>query len=340
MRDNQIATVCYVRFGRRPHGRTVRRVLETGPTAIRTFRRFAPYHEIPDAVERRLAIVTLHSEGWNTKSIAGYLKTSRPTVYRALKRWIAEGVYGLEDRPRGAKRKADLRVMNEVRKLQQNPELGEFRVSAALELLGIYLSPRTCGRILAVNRELYGLKKPKRGAKEKREMPFQSSRRHEIWSVDVRYLDHDLPPGELPEGGKVYSISVLENHSRALLASAVSTSQDLTAYLSVLYTAVERYGAPEVLVSDGRASSRRTRPRPSTAPWASARRPSRRGSPGRTSWRPPSTYSAGWQTTTSPGPKAGRSSPPPTTGRWSSTTPRCIGRTANARTRAGARRRS
>jgi putative transposase len=251
MRDNQIATVCYVRFGRRPHGRTVRRVLETGPTAIRTFRRFAPYHEIPDAVERRLAIVTLHSEGWNTKSIAGYLKTSRPTVYRALKRWIAEGVYGLEDRPRGAKRKADLRVMNEVRKLQQNPELREFRVSAALELLGIYLSPRTCGRILAVNRELYGLKKPKRGAKEKREMPFQSSRRHEIWSVDVRYLDHDLPPGELPEGGKVYSISVLENHSRALLASAVSTSQDLTAYLSVLYTAVERYGAPEVLVSDG-----------------------------------------------------------------------------------------
>ena len=154
----------------------MRRVLETGPTAIRMFRRFAPYHEIPDAVERRLAIVTLHSEGWNTKSIAGYLKTSRPTVYRALKRWIAEGVYGLEDRPRGAKRKADLRVMNEVRKLQQNPELGEFRVSAALELLGIYLSPRTCGRILAVNRELYGLKKPKRGAKEKREMPFQSSR--------------------------------------------------------------------------------------------------------------------------------------------------------------------
>lgn len=82
-------------------------------------------------------------------------------------------------------------------------------------------------------------------------MPFQSSRRHEIWSVDVRYLDHHLSPDELPAGGKVYAISILENHSRALLASAVSTSQDLTAYLSVLYTAVERYGAPEILVSDG-----------------------------------------------------------------------------------------
>ncbi len=251
MRDNEIATVCYVRFGSRPHGRTVRRVLEANPTAIRMFRRFEPYHEVEGVVERRLAVVTLHSEGWNTKSIAGYLKTSRPTVYRTLKRWIAEDVRSLEDRPRGGKRKADFRAMNEVRKLQENPELGEFRVSAALARMGIHLSPRTCGRILAVNRKLYGLEKPKRGSKAKKGMPFQSGRRHEIWSVDVRYLDHHLPPDELYEGGKVYSVSILENHSRALLASAVSTSQDLTAYLSVLHAAVERYGAPEVLVSDG-----------------------------------------------------------------------------------------
>ena len=251
MRDNEIATICYVRFGRRPHGRTVRRVLETEPTAIRMFRRFGPYHEIPDARERRLAIVTLHAEGWNVKSIAAYLKTSRPTVYRTLRKWIAEGVQGLEDKPRGGVRKVDLRAMNEVRKLQENPELGEFRVSAALEQLGIHLSPRTVGRVLAVNRKLYGLAKPKRGSKQKKEMPFQSRRRHEVWSVDVRYLDHHLPPDELREGDKVYAISVLENHSRAVLASAVSTSQDLTAYLSVLYAAVERYGAPEVLVSDG-----------------------------------------------------------------------------------------
>ena len=246
MRDNEIATICYVRFGERPHGRTVRRVLESKPTAIRMFRRFKPYHEIAEPTERRLAIVTLHSEGWNVKSIAGYLKTSRHTVYKALNRWIAEGVYGLEDKPRGGKRKVDLQAMNEVRKMQENPELGEFRVSAALAQLGIYLSPRTCGRILAVNRKLYGLEKPKKGSKEKKEMPFQSDRRHEVWSVDVRYLDHHLPDKD-----KVYCISILDNHSRALLASAVSTNQDLTAYLSVLYTAVERYGAPEILVSDG-----------------------------------------------------------------------------------------
>ena len=44
--------------------------------------------------------------------------------------------------------------MQEVKKLQMNPELGEYRVSAALEQLGIKLSPRTCGRILALVKEM------------------------------------------------------------------------------------------------------------------------------------------------------------------------------------------
>lgn len=46
-----------------------------------------------------------------------------------------------------------------VRHLQENPHLGEFRVHAAFAQLGIHLSPRTRGRILAVNRRLYVLEK-------------------------------------------------------------------------------------------------------------------------------------------------------------------------------------
>ena len=46
-------------------------------------------------------------------------------------------------------------------------------------------------------------------------------------------------------GGRAYAISILENRSRAILASAVSPTQDLAAFLSVLYRAVERYGSPE-----------------------------------------------------------------------------------------------
>ncbi len=253
----EITQICYVQFGRKPSKNTVKAVLRREPAPPFAKRHFPSYREMTEGRERRTAVVRLHAEGWTPTAIASYLKTSRQTVYSVLGRWVEEGEEGLEDKPRGRPkgvRKVDLKAMREVRKLQENPELGEFRVHAALARMGIDLSPRTCGRILAVNRKLYGLKKPKRGAKEKKEMPFQSARRHEIWSVDIRYIDHHLPSEELPEGGgKVYAISILENHSRALLASAITTSQDTTAYLSVLYSAVERYGSPEVLVSDGGA---------------------------------------------------------------------------------------
>jgi putative transposase len=245
---NEIANAVYVRFGRRPDHKTVRRVLAEEPIPLRFVRRFPPYREIPERRERRLAVVSLHAEGWSAKAISGYLRVGRSTVYRVLKRWAEEGPEGLEDKPHGRPpgvRKVTLKAMEAVRRLQQNPNLGEFRVHAALAQVGIHLSPRTCGRILALNRELYGLEKPKGPSKEKKEMPFRATRRHQFWSADVRYIDdHGL-------GGRVYVVSVLDNHSRAILSSAVTRTQDLASYLSVLYAAVERYGSPEALVTDG-----------------------------------------------------------------------------------------
>lgn len=198
-----------------------------------------------------MAIVELHSEGWNAKAIAGYLKTSKPTVYRALRKWIKEGVEGLDDK-KGGVRKVELKAIEAVRRLQKNPNLGAFRVHAALAQIGIHLSPRTCGRFLALNRRFYGLEKPKARRRKKKPMPFASSRRHEYWTADVRYIYHRL-------GGNVYAISILENHSRAILASSVSRTQDSGAFLSVLYRAIECYGSPEALVTDGGAIFRSKR---------------------------------------------------------------------------------
>jgi putative transposase len=75
-------------------------------------------------------------------------------------------------------RKVTLRAMKAVRRLQQNPNLGEFRLHAALAQVSIHLRPRTCGRIPALNRVLYSL--------EKRELPFAARRRHQYSTVDVR----------------------------------------------------------------------------------------------------------------------------------------------------------
>jgi putative transposase len=150
MRLGEIANICYVRFGRRPSKHTIKRVLSEDPIPLKIMRRFDPYHEIPEPRERRTAVVSLHSEGWSAKTIAGYLGTHKSTVYRVLRRWIEEGEEGLEDKPYGRPagvRKVDLTAIEAVRRLQQNPELGEFRVHAALAQMGIHLSPATCGRI-------------------------------------------------------------------------------------------------------------------------------------------------------------------------------------------------
>lgn len=50
--------------------------------------------------------------------------------------------------------------------------------------------------------------------------------------------------------GMIYCISVMENFSRAILASAISRKQDNEAFFAVLYDAVRHFGVPEVLVSD------------------------------------------------------------------------------------------
>ncbi len=248
IRPNEIASICHVRFDRRPSPHTVKRILVDGPIPALPRRRYRPYHEIPDAYDRRHAIVTLHSEGWNIKTIAEYLKIDRHTVYKTLKRWVEEGVAGLEDKsraPRQNVRKVDLKAIATVRELQDNPEIGEFRVHAALKRMGIYLSPRTCGRILARNRELYGLPNPEKAIKEPKSMPFAASYRHEYWSVDIRYIDNDHL------GHRIYCICVLENYSRAILASGLSRTQSLGDFLMVFYAAVRQHGAPGALVSDG-----------------------------------------------------------------------------------------
>src|SRR6266487_547129 len=85
-----------------------------------------------------------------------------------------------------APRQVTLEVANEIRKKQENPLIGEWRMHAALLAEGVKVSPRTCGRVMAKHRALYGLDKPKAPPKPKKEMPFKASRRHEYVMGIVR----------------------------------------------------------------------------------------------------------------------------------------------------------
>jgi hypothetical protein len=132
---NEISRVCYVRFGRLPARKTVKRVLTEEPIPLRFVRRFPPYHESPERRDARAAVVALHADGWSAKAISGYLRVGTSTVYRDLRRWAEEGPEGMEDRPHGRPpgvRKVTLKAMEAIRRFQQNPHLGELRIHAAL----------------------------------------------------------------------------------------------------------------------------------------------------------------------------------------------------------------
>lgn len=245
----EIARICLHRFDRPVSYHTVAKVIAAEPLPLHPPRRLPRYRDIPDPVARRKAIVDLYLEGWAITSIAGYLETTRTRVYETLRHWVTEGLADHPLGPRRPARKVDLKAMAAIRRLQANPELGEFRVHAALAQQGIQMSPRTCGRILALHRALGAPKPAATTPREPQPMPFAAQRRHQYWSVDIRYIeDHALGTGKPVY---VISISILENFSRAILASVVSPRQDLTAYLVVLRAAIEAHGVPEVLVSDG-----------------------------------------------------------------------------------------
>jgi transposase len=166
LNNNEIKNIVYVRIGRRLGKHTAARVLSEEVIPLKLSRLFEPYHRTEDDRERRGAVVTLHLDGWSVKAISSYLKVSRMTVYRVIGRWLKEGEEGLTNRPAGRPkgvRKVDLATMDAIRRMQENPELGAFRIHAALEQKrGIEISIRTAGRIAAAHRSLYGLSKPKR----------------------------------------------------------------------------------------------------------------------------------------------------------------------------------
>jgi len=80
--------------------------------------------------------------------------------------------------------------------------------------------------------------------REPKPLPFRATRPHEYWFFDICYVDHQL--GHC----KVYTITLLDGYSRAILASLLSRSQDLAAVLLTVYAAIRQHGVPTALVTD------------------------------------------------------------------------------------------
>src|SRR5438045_6377280 len=96
-RPHEIATICFVKFNRKPAPATIKLILASGPKPSTTERRYPRYADIEDSAERRRTIIRLHADGWNAKSIAGYLEVCRQTVHTMLKCWAQDQSAGLDE---------------------------------------------------------------------------------------------------------------------------------------------------------------------------------------------------------------------------------------------------
>jgi transposase InsO family protein len=183
------------------------------------------------------------------RSISRFPKVSRPTVNAWIEPFEAEHFTGLLDKQRGSKeppRKVWFPRMVQVYHLQKaNPDAEEFRIWSLLAQPDI--SGRTVGRIMALNKRVYDdiPHVPKKGVKRAPGLhSYKASRHHQYWFMDGRQLDVRV------DGVKWWSLVVLEGYSRTILAGAIAPTEATWATLMVLYTACQRSGVPETLISD------------------------------------------------------------------------------------------
>jgi transposase InsO family protein len=103
---------------------------------------------------------------------------------------------------------------------------------------------RTVGRVMALNKRVYPdipHVAKKRRKQEPQPHPFKASVAHEYWFIDGRIMDFEI------EGVRWWSVIVLDGYSRTMLAGALSASEASWIALTVLFTACQRYGAPQYL---------------------------------------------------------------------------------------------
>jgi transposase len=244
----ELARILFATFGLRLHHQTVKVYWDLRPRAAPQQLELGTYHAQRDRTHARLQVVQLYYQGWNKRSISQFLAVSRPTVDRWIARFETEQIAGLQDKRPGPKspRKQWFPLMVAIYHLQKrHPDAGQFRIWSLLGRTDI--SERTVGRVMALNKQIYpdiphtGAVGPKPSPQPH---PYKARRPHQFWFLDGRKMDFAL------DGVRWWSLIILDGYSRTMLAGAVAPVEASWVALMVLYTACQRYGVPETIVSD------------------------------------------------------------------------------------------
>jgi len=203
--------------------------------------------ETQSVEESRYNAVLEYLAGHQTaKDIASKYGISRKTLYKFIARFKNGGEKGLRDRSRRPKespnRLPDRAILEIISIRLNDPDFGARRIQYELRYKG-YKPPS----VSTIHRVLVraGLVAGKESVKEWKR--FERSKPNELWQLDIK------GPLNIRGYGKVYPIDIIDDHSRFIVAMRIYKRQTQENVLSVLGTALKRYGHPQAIITDNGA---------------------------------------------------------------------------------------
>jgi putative transposase len=206
------------------------------------------------SMEVRLAIAAfqLVDDGQaSVTEVCRNLGVSRDTYYRYRRRFQAQGAVGLlpqSTRPAGSPGRTrdevqELLVRTRLELLAQGWDAGARSIHARLSRQGVegLPSPRTVHRVLvrAGVIEAEPAKRPRSSFKR-----FEHARPNGCWQIDGSGW-------HLADGTLVCILRLIDDHSRMILATRAAPAETTTDAWACVETAIARYGAPAMVLSDG-----------------------------------------------------------------------------------------
>ncbi len=169
---------------------------------------------------------------------------SRQTYYRYRRRYLAEGLPGLEDRSRRPHHPANqIPAELEVRIVgmrKDHPRWGARRIRSELARAGV--DPPVVSTIhqVLVRNGLVAVRPPQRGKADKR---FEREIANDLWQIDATRII-------LADNTEVWVVDVIDDHSRYLLAAVAGPAATGDLAWDSFELAARRYGLPRQVLSD------------------------------------------------------------------------------------------
>lgn len=205
-----------------------------------------PWKEQSTMSLRREVVEQMLQEGTNVSALCRKYGIHRKTAYKWLRRYRKGGWEALQDlprRPEGNPHRTSREVEEAILAVRRiHPAWGARKIHAFLRRRGQtpLPSPSTIQRIL----QRRGCIDPQEARKHRPVQRFQREEPNQLWQMDFK------SPLRLPDGTTCYPLTVLDDHSRFLLALQACPNQQTETVQATLSRLFRQYGLPEAILVD------------------------------------------------------------------------------------------